>query len=178
MRREIFAIAFVTAIGSAASSAGAQRSTHLGIAGGVTIPVGILDGTYSTGVSGLATLSMGPSESPIGLRVDYQYAGLNGKTVNGAKVPDIHVSSLTANMVIAFRVAYVKPYLIGGAGWYPLRLPGAKRENDFGVNGGAGIAFPIPYTAIGAFVEARYHDVNRSDTSPYHYIPITLGVMF
>lgn len=164
---------------SLASPAAAQRSIHLGLAGGAAIPVGELDSAYATGASGLATLSMGPQESPIGLRFDYQYAAFNGKTVGGSNVPDIHINSLTANMVVAFRVGYAKPYLIGGAGWYPLRLPGAaKRENDFGVNGGAGVAFPLPYTGIGAFVEARYHDVNRSDTSPYHYIPVTVGVMF
>lgn len=174
------ALAFVLVVGiSFASPAAAQRSTHLGLAGGAAIPVGQLDGIYSAGASGLATLSMGPQESPLGLRFDYQYAGFNGKTVGGARTPDMHINSLSANLVMAFRVGYAKPYLIGGAGWYPVRLPGApKRENDFGVNGGAGIAFPLPYTGIGAFIEARYHDVNRSDTSPYHYIPVTFGVMF
>lgn len=164
---------------SMAPSAGAQRSIHLGLAGGAAIPVGELDSSYSAGATGLATLAIGPQESPLGLRIDYQYAGFNGKTVAGANVPDAHISSLTGNLVMAFRVGYAKPYLIGGAGWYPVRFPGAaKRENDFGVNGGAGVAFPLPYTGIGAFIEARYHDVNRSDTSPYHYIPVTFGVMF
>ncbi len=177
------AVAIAAIIGmSLAPPARAQSSIHLGLAGGAAIPVGKLDGAYSAGATGLATLSLGPRESPLGMRIDYQYAGFNGKTVAGARVPDIHINSLTANLVVAFRVGDVKPYLMGGAGWYPLRLPGAvKRENDFGVNGGAGVAFPLPYTGIGAFIEARYHDVNRSETTPYtsiHYIPVTFGVMF
>lgn len=177
------AVAIAAIIGmSLAPSARAQSSLHLGLAGGAAIPVGSLDGNYSAGAAGLATLSIGPRESPLGMRIDYAYAGFNGKTVAGARVPDIHINSLSANLVVAFRVGYVKPYLIGGAGWYPLRLPGvAKRENDFGANGGAGVAFPLPYTSIGAFIEARYHDVNRSETTPYtsiHYIPVTFGVMF
>jgi len=177
------AVAMAAIIGlTLAPSARAQSSPHLGLAGGAAIPVGKLDGNYSAGAAGLATLSIGPRESPLGMRIDYGYAGFNGKTAAGARVPDIHISSLSANLVVAFRVGYVKPYLIGGAGWYPLRLAGAaKRENDFGANGGAGVAFPIPYTSIGAFIEARYHDVNRSATTPYtsiHYIPVTFGVMF
>jgi hypothetical protein len=177
------ALAIAVIIGtSLVSPAGAQSSMHLGLGAGAAIPVGKLDGNYSTGASGLATLSMGAQESPLGLRIDYQYAGFNGKVAADTRVPDIHINSLTANLVVAFRVGYAKPYLIGGAGWYPLRLPGAtKRENDFGVNGGAGVAFPLPYTGIGAFIEARYHDVNRSATTPYtsiHYIPVTFGLMF
>lgn len=181
MKHSALAVAVLIGM-SLASSAGAQSSIHLGLAGGAAIPTGKLDGSYSAAATGLATLSMGPQESPLGMRIDYQYAGFNGKTVAGARVPDIHINSLTANLVMAFRVGYAKPYLIGGAGWYPLRLPGAtKRENDFGVNGGAGVAFPLPHTGIGAFIEARYHDVNRSETTPYtsiHYIPVTFGVMF
>ena len=177
------AVAIAAIIGmSLAPSARAQSSLHLGLAGGAAIPVGKLDSSYSAGGAGLATLSLGPRESPLGMRIDYGYAGFNGKTVTGARVPDMHISSLSANLVVAFRVGSVKPYLIGGAGWYPLHLPGvAKRENDFGANGGAGIVFPLPYTGIGAFIEARYHDVNRSEKVPYtsiHYIPVTFGVMF
>jgi len=181
MKHSAVAIAAIIGL-SLAPSARAQSSPHLGLAGGAAIPVGKLDGNYSAGAAGLATLSIGPRESPLGMRIDYGYAGFNGKTAAGARVPDIHISSLSANLVVAFRVGYVKPYLVGGAGWYPLRLAGAaKRENDFGANGGAGVAFPIPYTSIGAFIEARYHDVNRSATTPYtsiHYIPVTFGVMF
>ncbi len=113
------------------------------------------------------------------MRLDYQYDGFKGKTVNGATNSDIHVNSTTANLVLPFRVAYVKPYLIAGAGLYPLRLPGStKRENDWGYNGGAGIGFPIPGTTVGGFVEVRYHDVNRTKTASYHFIPVTLGLMF
>jgi hypothetical protein len=60
-----------------------------------------------------------------------------------------------------------------------LRLPvSAKKETDWGFNGGAGIGFPIPGTTVGGFVEVRYHDVNRSNTSPYHFVPVTLGLLF
>lgn len=157
----------------------AQRSVHLGLAGGAAIPVGKLDSTYATGPTGLVTLAFGSQDTPIGLRLDYQYAGFNGRTVRGSVTPDMHMSAITANLVVAFRVGYAKPYIMGGGGLYPFRATGAtKSENDWGANGGVGVAFPLPYTTIGGFIEARYHDVNRTDTNSYHFVPITLGIMF
>lgn len=182
MKQLAVAIAAMIGVALVPAAGRAQSSMHLGLGGGAAIPVGKLDGSYSAGASGLATLSMGGQESPLGLRIDYQYAGFRGKTEPAGHVPDFHINSLSANMVMVFRAGYAKPYLIAGAGWYPIRLPGAtKRENDFGVNGGAGIGFPIPYTGIGGFIEARYHDVNRSSKTPYtsiHYVPITFGLTF
>ncbi len=178
------AIAIAVAVGSAlafplASPVAAQQSIHLGLAGGAVFPVGKLDSTYTSGPSGLITLSFAPSDAPLGFRLDYQYDGLKGKTIGSGRVQNIHVNSVTGNIVVPFRVGYAKPYIIGGAGLYPLRLPGAsKRENDWGANGGAGIGFPLPYTTIGAFIEVRYHAITRPNTASYHFIPVTLGVLF
>jgi hypothetical protein len=169
----------VTVMAGLAEPAAGQRSYHVGVAGGAVFPVGILSSSYSTGPSGLLTLAMGPQDAPLGLRLDYQYDGFKGKTVDGVKIQDIHVNSVTANLVVPFRVGYAKPYIIGGAGFYPLLLPGeTKRESDWGANGGAGIGFELPYSSLSAFVEVRYHAVNRSRTSPYHFIPVTFGVLF
>lgn len=177
MKHLVIAIA-LTIAGSASSAAG-QRSIHIGLAGGAVLPVGILSDAVENGPSGLVTLAMGPQDAPMGLRLDYQYDGFKGKTIAGTRIEDMHVNSVTANLVVPFRVGYAKPYLIAGGGFYPVKLGGAaKRENDWGANGGAGISFQLPYTTLGAFLEARYHAVNRSRTSPYHFVPITFGVLF
>lgn len=181
MQRSVLAIAVTIAVGLATPTtpAAAQRSIHIGAAGGVVFPVGKLDNSYTAGPSGLLTLAMGPQDAPMGLRLDYQYDGFKGRTIGGSRVSDIHVNSVTANLVMPFRVGYAKPYFIAGGGYYPLRLPGAtQRERDWGANGGAGIGFQLPYTELGAFVEVRYHAVNRPDTSPYHFVPVTFGVLF
>jgi outer membrane protein with beta-barrel domain len=177
---KLMSAAIVALLGLWASApAGAQRSIHVAVAGGAAFPTGKTDSLYSAGPSGLVALAFGSQDTPIGLRLDYQYAGFKGRTVSGTTLGDAHLSAITANLVIAFRVDYVKPYLIGGGGLYPLRLPGAeKSKNDWGANGGAGIAFPLPYTSIGAFVEARYHAVNTSSPARYHFIPVTLGLLF
>ena len=178
MKLWAFAIAASASVGLTIPAA-AQRSIHLGVAGGGAFPVGKLDSTFTAGPSGLVTLSFGPQDALVGVRLDYQYDGFKGKAVNGGTGPDIHINSVSANLVMPFRIGYVKPYLIGGAGLYPLRIPGStKKETDWGFNGGGGIGFPVPGTTIGGFVEVRYHDVNRSNTSPYHFVPVTLGLMF
>lgn len=178
MKRMAFAVMAV--LGTAlAGPAHAQRSIHLGVAGGVVLPVGKLDNSFTGGPTGLVTLSMGPQDAPMGLRLDYEYSEFKGQTIDGSKTPDMHLNSATANLIVPFRVGYAKPYLIGGAGFYPLRLPGSsKRENDFGANGGAGVSFGLPYTSIGAFLEVRYHAINRANTSSYHFVPITFGLIF
>lgn len=159
--------------------AGAQQLIHLGVGGGGVFPVGKLDSSFTSGRSGLITLSLGPQDAVFGVRLDYQYDEFRGKTLNNTRIPDFHVNSATANIVVPFRLGYAKPYIIGGYGRYPLHIPGIlKKETDWGGNIGAGIGFPIPGTTIGGFVEARYHDVNRSDASPYHFVPVTLGILF
>lgn len=173
-------LAMAIAVGAGLTApAAAQQSIHLGVGGGAAFPVGKLDSTYSAGPSGLVTVAMGPQDTQIGLRLDYQYAGFNGKTIGGARTPHMHISSVAANVVMTFRVGYAKPYIIGGGGLYALRSPGtAKRENDWGANGGVGVGFALPYTTIGGFIEARYHAVNRPNASSYHFIPITFGILF
>lgn len=160
-----------------ANPARAQRSIHFGVAAGAAIPVGVLDNSFGPGPAGLVTISMGPPDAQLGLRLDYQYSGFRHKA--GAATGDMHVSSTTANLVLPFRVGYAKPYIIAGVGYYPLRLPGAaKRESDWGANGGAGISFGLPFAETTAFLEVRYHDVNRANTHAYHFVPITFGVLF
>ncbi|MEO7041711.1 MAG: outer membrane beta-barrel protein [Gemmatimonadaceae bacterium] len=157
----------------------AQRSIHFGVAAGASVPVGVLDSRVGAGATGLAMVSMGPQDAPMGLRLDYQYSEFKGKSSSGTTAGDMHLNSATANLIVPFRAGYAKPYLIGGFGYYPLRLPGAaKRENDWGSNGGAGISFGLPFAETGAFLEVRYHAINRSNAKTYHFVPITFGVLF
>lgn len=178
MKLLVCATALVAGV-ALANPAQAQRSIHFGVAAGVSVPVGVLNNSFGAGATGLATISMGPQDAPMGLRLDYQYSAFKGKTSSGVTSGDMHVKSVTANLILPFRAGYAKPYVIAGFGYYPLRLPGAaKRENDWGANGGAGISFGLPFAETGAFLEVRYHDVNRANTHAYHFVPITFGVLF
>lgn len=178
MRSLAIAIAVIIQVASAAQ-AGAQRSIQLGVAGGVALPLGRTDSLYKAGPSGLVTLVLGSQDAPVGLRLDYQYDGFKGRALGAGKIQDFHTNSISGNVVVPFRAGYTKPYIIGGVGLYPMRASGSgKRENDWGANGGAGISFPLPYTSVGAFVEARYHSINGPGSRTSHFVPITLGVLF
>ena len=177
--RKLATAFLICAATTATASAGAQSMIHLGVGGGGVFPVGKLDSIATSGRNGLVTLSLGSQDAAFGVRLDYQYNEFRGKSVGNGKTPDFHVNSATANVVVPFRLGYVKPYIIGGYGRYPLLIPGiVSRETDWGGNIGGGLSFPIPGTTVGGFVEVRYHDVNRSNTSPYHFVPVTLGILF
>ena len=122
---------------------GAQQLIHLGVAGGGVFPVGKLDSSFTSGRSGLITLSLGPQDAVFGVRLDYQYDEFRGKTLNNTRIPDFHVNSATANIVVPFRLGYAKPYIIGGYGRYPLYIPGIlKKETDWGRKHRRGNRFP------------------------------------
>jgi hypothetical protein len=71
---------------------------------------------------------------------------------------------------------YTKPYVVAGFGWYKHRFSDAdKSDHSWGINGGVGLAFP--FILGGAFLEARYHEVNTTGMGQ-RYIPITFGLMF
>lgn len=171
--------AAIALVGCVASSAHAQRSTHIGVGGGVNIPVGRLDSTYKTGRQGMVILTTGSAEGPIGLRFDYSYDALRGKTVNGVHYADTHFDAVTANLVGEFRIGYIKPYALAGAGWYFYKpTPGAKRTSRWGLNGGAGLTFPLGALPVSGFLEGRYTMITTASGPTNHIVPVTLGLMF
>ncbi len=158
----------------------AQRSTHIALGGGVAVPVGKFGDGYELGPQGIVSLITGAPESPFGLRLDYSYNGFRGNVIGGdVRAAGAHINSLTANLVFTGRAGAFKPYAVGGGGWYPYREGGeSQRTNAFGLNGGLGLGFPIPYTQIGGFIEARYHAAYASQHLDRRFVPISLGVMF
>lgn len=175
---------FLLALTVAATAYGmpvaAQRATHIALGGGVAVPVGKFGNDYESGPQGLVSLITGSPDSPFGLRLDYSYNSFRGDLVGGTvRYAGTHINSLTANLVITGRAGAFKPYAVGGGGWYPYREAGeTTRTNAFGLNGGLGLGFPIPYSQIGGFIEARYHAAYASNHLDRRFVPITLGVMF
>lgn len=175
MKRYVLALAVV----ACALPAAAQRSTHIGVGGGVVVPSGTFSDTRTAGPMGLLTLAVGPAESPIGARLDYSYNEFRGRSSGGVESPSGHINAVTANIVLTGRVASLKPYLVGGLGWYPYREAGdSVRINAFGPNGGGGIGFRLPYSELGGFIEVRYHKGHAPHHVDRRFIPITLGIMF
>jgi len=156
----------------------AQRSTNLALGGGVAVPTGRFDSLYTAGPAGMIAIVRGSPTFPIGVRVDYTYAAFRGKTIAGVRHGDLHYNSVSANVVLTLPSSgYVRPYLLAGGGWYPVRDPGAtRRENRFGLDAGIGLTFPVLGAA--GFIEGRFNDVSDASGLPdRHFAPLMVGLL-
>jgi hypothetical protein len=174
-------------LATVASTGVAQKTYAIGFGGGVSIPVGKLGDTQSTGYNALATLAIGVADLPLGVRFDIIFNNIpanNLVTPSGgstsAPKSDLRVAGGLANLVFAFPGTSSKAYILAGAGYYKSKpdISGAKTQNNFGFNGGMGATFGSGPFAI--FVEARYHSVSRSASKGgvYQFVPVTLGLLF
>ena len=164
------------------SLAGAQLSAQsakpltIGLAGGAAIPLGDLADLYNTGYNGTVSLGLSSFGSPIGLRFEGMYNKILGRDDVG-NPPDARIVAGTANLVYALPGVGIRPYLIGGAGYYGLKpdVDNIESENKLGLNGGIGAMFPL--SGFNAFIEARLHHV-FTDVSSTQFVPVTFGILF
>lgn len=181
MKSRIVIAAMILAAGTSAGAgtrAAAQEGVKVQLGGGVAIPVGRFDSTYTSGPSGLIAISNGGSESPLGFRLDYSYSAFEGKTIAGKRYRDAHMNVVTGDLVFSLHTGpYIKPYVLGGAGWYPYReATSTKRSNDWGANAGVGLTFPLPLGAGSGFIESRLHHVFGGGVQARRFVPIVVGV--
>jgi opacity protein-like surface antigen len=170
-----------------AAAAPAQAQFAIGLGGGATMPSGSLNDRSTPGYNGLATLQLGVPTFPLQLRADLQYNSFGGKSFRNAlnqavDGTDTRIISGSINGVFALLPGPVKPYLIGGVGYYDTQLTGTDATRKLGYNYGAGVKFGL--TGASIFVEARMHQINDATfavggaRSSAKFIPVTVGIMF
>ncbi len=173
------------ALAVAAMPANAQIA--FGLAGGATTPSGSLNDRQNLGYNGLATLQLGLPLLPFQLRADLQYNGFGGKNFGGAvnnafNNADTRVISGSINGVLNLLPGPIKPYVIGGVGYYDTQLQGTSSTRKVGYNYGGGVKFGL--TGASLFVEARMHQINDATfgvgggRTTAKFIPVTVGIMF
>jgi opacity protein-like surface antigen len=171
----------------AVAAAPANAQLAFGLAGGATTPSGSLDDRQNLGYNGLATLQLGLPMLPFQLRADLQYNGFGGKNFGGAvnnafNNADTRVISGSINGVLNLLPGPIKPYVIGGIGYYDTQLQGTESTRKVGYNYGGGVKFGL--TGASLFVEARMHQINDATfnvgggRSTARFIPVTVGIMF
>ena len=172
-------VAAVAAVGLLASTSSAQsgRPVTLGISAGAAIPAGSFADAYNTGYNGTVSVGFNSLGSPIGLRVDGMYNKFGGRDDIGDSQPDARIIGANANLVYSLPGQGIRPYLIGGAGIYGLKIdtPNSEQITDFGVNGGIGAAFPL--SGFNTFIEARFHHV-FTENEATQFVPVTFGISF
>jgi len=158
-------------------AAQSPKPVTLGIAGGAAIPVGDFADVYNTGFNGTVGLGLTSVGTPLGIRFEGMYNKFSGRDDLLINQPDSRIVGGTANLVYSLPGQGIRPYLIGGGGYYGLKLdvPNAESTNKFGVNGGIGALFPL--SGFNAYVEGRFHSVFTEGSST-QFIPVTFGVMF
>lgn len=171
----------------AAAAAPAQGQVAFGLAAGATAPSGSLNDRSNLGYNGLVTLQLAVPLFPLQFRADLQYNSFGGKDFIGAansalKGADARVISGTANAVLNLMPGPIKPYLIGGIGYYDTKFAGTAATRKVGYNYGAGVKFGL--TGASIFVEARLHEVKEAafnvsgGRTTAKFIPVTIGIMF
>jgi hypothetical protein len=193
MRRVVWSAA-ITAVGLA--SAAVPTATHaqspqvgLLIGGGGTFRGTVSSGLWYSGLgyNVLAGLVLQPLVLPFALRVEGQYNEFSSPL----SVYQDRIYSATVNGEYALPTPYVRPYLVGGVGYYhltaqyfnPSSAPGAPDEietpaNGVGLNGGIGAR--SGFGGVGFFAEWRYHYIfaGGANNPGGHtsYAPFTFGV--
>ena len=146
-------------------------AVQFGVAAGAAIPVSDLSDFADTGFNGTAMVGFSPTLIPLGVRIDGAYNQFGAKVTSG----NLHITSVTGNLVYKMPGATISPYAIGGAGWYNSGGSGLTSSNDFGWNVGGGISMPL--SGFDTFLEARFNQTKVNQAN-LNFIPITFGVMF
>jgi hypothetical protein len=170
-------IAVGTIFAGAQLSAQSAKPVTLNIALGAAIPVGDLSDGFNTGYNGTVGLGLTSIGTPLGIRFEGMYNKFGGRDDLGVNQPDARIIGGTANLEYSLPGMGIRPYLIGGAGYYGLKLdaPNAESNNKFGVNGGIGAVFPL--SGFNTYVEARLHHV-FTDNNSTQFIPVVFGLQF
>ena len=183
--KQIFgAVAGLTLVAALATSAQAQdmgstRAFTIGIAGGVTMPMGDFGDFYDTGFNVTGSLGFRPATLPVGLSFDLGYHSLgagDGDDDIFDDVGDVRIISGTGNVVIPFTTTGgIRPYVIGGVGFYNFDSEGVEGSTDFGLNAGGGLEFAL--SGFNTFLEARFHSAFTEEDNT-NFLPIVFGIKF
>ena len=206
MKRVLGTVAVLLAAGfpalTYAQAPVAASPITVAIMGGAAMPMGDLDDIGDMGFNLGAGVEFGVSSLPFGLRAELAYTRFGAW--DGLSSPEASISvrpsnlAVTLNAVIGPTVpaATVRPYFIGGLGFYNAKFDIDARgdggelaigdsKGGFGLNGGAGVRFQ--FVGFSSFIEARYHHLFKGmpdlesegeelSWTSAGYIPIVFGI--
>jgi hypothetical protein len=164
-------LALAGALMVSATTAEAQRPVSVGLAAGLSAPIGDFADTHKMGWNATASLGFNFPASAVGVRFEGFYNSFEGEN----NIPKATIAGATANVLYHLGGQTVRPYVIGGVGAYNNKIEGGSSETDFGINAGLGFKFGLG--TLTTFAEARLHTVAASPDD-FQFIPITFGIEF
>jgi hypothetical protein len=144
---------------------------RFGVGGGLTLPIGNYGDVDKAGWHVMGLIQFPISQSPIHARFDAMY----GQTSHDVGSGNTTLTGATGDLLyhLGNRASTVRPYVLGGLGFYNADFGGAS-ESKFAFGVGGGILFSIG--TMHAFLEGRYMSVQTSPS--LNFLPVTLGLMF
>ena len=142
-----------------------------GLGGGLILPTGDYGTTDKSGWHLLGLIQLPISQSPIHLRFDAMYGSTSHKIGAGST----KLTGATADLLyhVGERASSVRPYVLGGLGFFNVSDGTSTSKFAFGLGGG--ILFGVG--GMHAFLEGRYMSIQASGAS-LNFLPITVGLMF
>lgn len=178
--REVKMNARLIVLGTAALAmwAAPAHGQRLGLAVGANMPTSTLDETHDAGFHGAVSVEMSSPGSAIGFRPEVAWYQFGGE----GSIGSLRSLAATANITLALPGTSVRPYLIGGVGYYNTKVEDVDADDSFGLNAGVGLNFMLA-GRTNAFVEARMHHVmdgiqRGGDDRNAQFVPISFGIRF
>jgi hypothetical protein len=151
-----------------ASTAQAQYNPiAFGVVAGASIPLGDFGDFAETGWHAGALAQWNGAGIPIGIRGEVVYHSFGSKDVSDASLNLINANLNAVWMFPMTEPATVRPYIIGGGGWYRESCNDcgdSESSNHGGLNVGAGIQ--VPLSGFTSIIEARWHIIFDSEDIP------------
>ena len=147
---------------------------RFGVGGGLTLPIGNFGDVDKAGWNLVGLIQLPISQSPIHLRFDAMYGQTSHKSPASGNTT---LTGATADLLyhLGDHAAKVRPYVLGGLGFYNADFGGGSSESKLAFGFGGGILFGVG--TMHAFLEGRYMSVQTSGSS-LNFLPISVGVMF
>ena len=140
---------------------------------------------------------------------NYNELGVQDEAIAAVQAPDANarIFSVTGNIKVPFGTGRVRPYVIGGGGWYRRtveftepavgfvtvfdpwwgfigdvgvptnRVLGSVSRDAGGVNAGGGVSFALGEEGPRLFAQVRWHRAFHNPTNTT-LVPITIGLTF
>ena len=135
----------------------AQTPVRVSLGGGVTMPVGDIARTATSGINLAASLTYEPRRLPFGFEITGTYHNFL-KQDNAES--NSFIMAVTGGITVPITGTLGKPYLFAGGGYYNTQGPttgDVDAERDLGAYGGVGIRFQGSRVLID--VKAAFHEI-------------------
>lgn len=176
MKRVMGAVAVALLIGATTTAA---QGVRIGLGAGLLLPMGDYKTADKTGWVAGVDVTDWLTGGSIGIRAEGSYSQTSHKAgVSG----NSKIIGGMADVVYAFgkTAASMRPYLLGGVGFYNVKFTGtgpSVSESKIGFGGGGGVAFKLGTGGSRVFVEAKYVSVSTSGSSTT-FLPVRAGIRF